>query len=279
MAGFTAAEVPRLKLKWAFGFPGELSADAQPTVAGGRVFVGTQSGNVYSLSAATGCVHWFFQAPPPCARPSASAASKQIPDRATRRSLAIAPPTSTRSMRPPARCCGKRKWTIIRSRGSPASPAFHNGRLYVGVASGEETAGATADYECCRFRGSLVALNGATGRTDLEDVHDRRRGAADDEEQDRHADVGAVGRAHLDEPGDRRQAERRVRHHRKQLQRSADQHQRRLRRVRSGFRQDPLVPPDDGCRTPGTPPAACRTRSTAPNPTGPISISPLRRSW
>ena len=30
-AGFTAADVPRLSLKWAFGLPGELSADGQPT--------------------------------------------------------------------------------------------------------------------------------------------------------------------------------------------------------------------------------------------------------
>src|SRR6185295_19250075 len=59
---FTAADVPRLKLKWAFGFPGELSADAQPAIVGGRVFVGTQSGTVYALSASTGCVHWFFKA-------------------------------------------------------------------------------------------------------------------------------------------------------------------------------------------------------------------------
>jgi len=51
-----------LKLKWAFGFPGELSADASPSIAGGRVFVGTQSGVVYALSAATGCVHWTFRA-------------------------------------------------------------------------------------------------------------------------------------------------------------------------------------------------------------------------
>ena len=43
------------------------------------------------------------------------------------------------------------------------SPTFHNGRLYVGVASGEEGAGAAANYECCRFRGSLVALNAANG--------------------------------------------------------------------------------------------------------------------
>jgi len=64
-AGLTAASVPRLKLKWAFGFPGDIAADAQPTVAGGRVYVGSQSGNVYALDAASGCVRWFFQAAAP----------------------------------------------------------------------------------------------------------------------------------------------------------------------------------------------------------------------
>ena len=44
-----------------------------------------------------------------------------------------------------------------------ASPTFHDGRLYVGVASGEETAGAVAEYECCTFRGSLVVLDAASG--------------------------------------------------------------------------------------------------------------------
>jgi polyvinyl alcohol dehydrogenase (cytochrome) len=61
-AGLTAAQVPRLKLKWAFGFPGDVAADAQPAVVGGRVFVGSQSGNVYALDAATGCLHWYFTA-------------------------------------------------------------------------------------------------------------------------------------------------------------------------------------------------------------------------
>ena len=61
MAGLTAADVPRLKLKWAFGFPGDLQSNAQSTIAGGRVFVGSAGGVVYSLSAATGCVHWFFE--------------------------------------------------------------------------------------------------------------------------------------------------------------------------------------------------------------------------
>src|SRR5262249_18570268 len=49
--GFTAGDVPRLKLKWAFGFPGDLSANAQPVIAAGRVFVGSPSGTVYALDA------------------------------------------------------------------------------------------------------------------------------------------------------------------------------------------------------------------------------------
>jgi polyvinyl alcohol dehydrogenase (cytochrome) len=44
------------------------------------------------------------------------------------------------------------------------SVVFHNGRLYVPVASAEETAGAPSTYECCRFRGSVNALDAATGR-------------------------------------------------------------------------------------------------------------------
>src|SRR3954470_12806366 len=52
--GLTAAQVPNLKLKWAFGFPDTISAYAQPTIASGRVFVGTQNGSVYSLDAKTG---------------------------------------------------------------------------------------------------------------------------------------------------------------------------------------------------------------------------------
>lgn len=163
-AGLTAAEVARLKPKWAFGFPGELSADAQPTVAGGRVFVGTQSGTVYAIDAASGCVHWSFQA-----------------DAAVRAAVSIGR-VETRSGPRFAAFIGDRSGHVYAVDGAngallwktkvdgfvfarvTGSPVFHDGRLYVGVASGEETAGATADYECCKFRGSLVALNAATGQ-------------------------------------------------------------------------------------------------------------------
>src|SRR5579864_8872045 len=60
-AGLSAAQVPGLKLKWAFGLPLAEEAHSQPTVVGGRVFLGSDAGTVYSLDAATGCVYWSFQ--------------------------------------------------------------------------------------------------------------------------------------------------------------------------------------------------------------------------
>src|SRR5438093_4486365 len=61
-AGLAPADIPKLKLKWAFGFPDDLQSNAQATIVGGRVFVGSPGGGVYSISAATGCIHWFYQA-------------------------------------------------------------------------------------------------------------------------------------------------------------------------------------------------------------------------
>src|SRR5271170_7431071 len=61
-AGLTAQQLPRLELKWAFGFPDAASAWAQPTIAGGWLFVGSQNGTVYALDAKSGCIHWFFSA-------------------------------------------------------------------------------------------------------------------------------------------------------------------------------------------------------------------------
>jgi polyvinyl alcohol dehydrogenase (cytochrome) len=161
MAGLAAGDVPNLKLKWAFGFPGELSADGQPSIAGGRVFVGTQSGTVYALSVATGCVHWTFSA-----------------DAAVRAAITIARLGSGNRF---VAFIGDRAanvYAVDASTGAliwkshvddhplarvTASPTYHDGRLYVGVASGEESAGAVPAYECCTFRGSLVALDASTG--------------------------------------------------------------------------------------------------------------------
>ena len=62
MAGLTPADVPKLTLKWSLGFPDASVAWSSPTVSGGRVYVGSQNGTVYSLDAKTGCIHWTYSA-------------------------------------------------------------------------------------------------------------------------------------------------------------------------------------------------------------------------
>ena len=57
-AGLRAEDVPRLTLKWAFAFPDSAVLRSQPAVYRGRVFAGSQNGDVYALDAATGCIHW-----------------------------------------------------------------------------------------------------------------------------------------------------------------------------------------------------------------------------
>ncbi len=61
-AGLTAADLPRLKLKWAFGYANVSAARAQPTVYGGRLFVASENGEVHSLDPRTGCAYWTFKA-------------------------------------------------------------------------------------------------------------------------------------------------------------------------------------------------------------------------
>jgi len=123
-AGFTAAQVPRLKLKWAFGFPGDVAADAQPTVVGGRVFVGSQSGNVYALNASTGCIHWYF---PAAASVRAAVTIGRVETNSQSRDVAFIGDragTCTPSRRRRVRCCGKQRSTIIRWPASPVRRFF-----------------------------------------------------------------------------------------------------------------------------------------------------------
>jgi polyvinyl alcohol dehydrogenase (cytochrome) len=164
MAGLTSADVPRLKLKWAFGFPGDLQSNAQSTIAGGRVFVGSAGGVVYSLSAATGCVHWFFETGAPM-RAAISVARIKTPS--GMRYVALFGDGAANAYAVDAET-GKLLWKT-KVETSPVaritgSPTFYDGRYYVPMASSEEGAGTTPTYECCHFRGSVTALDASTGK-------------------------------------------------------------------------------------------------------------------
>jgi polyvinyl alcohol dehydrogenase (cytochrome) len=165
-AGLSADQVPRLKLKWAFGLPAAEEVYSQPTVAGGRVFFGADTGAVYSVDAASGCVYWSFQA-----------------DAAVRTAISIKPVKKSESTTYGVyfgdlkanvymleAATGKLIWKtkvddhpLARITGAPT---LYQDRLYVPVSSLEERAGGTSTvYPCCTFRGSVLALDANTGST------------------------------------------------------------------------------------------------------------------
>lgn len=160
MAGLAASDVPKLKLKWAFGIPGVLRAYAQPTVAGGRMFIGTGTRKVFALDASTGCVHWSFDAE---AGVRTAISLGRIGNRwavyfGDQSGWAYAVDATS----------GKLIWKTRVENYSGAlitgAPVLYAGHLYVPVSSGEEILGAGPDYECCKFRGSLSSLDAATGK-------------------------------------------------------------------------------------------------------------------
>jgi polyvinyl alcohol dehydrogenase (cytochrome) len=160
-AGLTAEQVPRLSLKWAFGFPDATSAWSQPTVASGRLFVGSQNGSVYSLDAKTGCIYWVFSA-----RSGVRTAVTFGPRQGSAGYAVYFGDTGSNVYAVDA-ATGRELWSRrldahVQAR-ITGSPTLFQDRLYVPVSSIEETAAAQPGYECCTFRGSLNALDANTG--------------------------------------------------------------------------------------------------------------------
>lgn len=160
-SGLTAADIPKLKVKWAFGIPYEVTVEAQPTVVGDRVYFGSATGAVYSLDAKTGCQYWSFKADTRM-RTALNIAKIGNQD------IAYFGDSETNVYAVNAET-GKLIWRtrldMHPMSGITAAPKFYKGRLYVGVrSSSEEVAAGDPKYPCCTFRGSMVALDGATGK-------------------------------------------------------------------------------------------------------------------
>jgi polyvinyl alcohol dehydrogenase (cytochrome) len=155
-AGLTSQTTPQLKLKWAFGFPGVTTGFGVPTVFNGRLFVGAADGTVYSLDASSGCIHWTYTAAGGV-RVSPIIANGSVYFGDLRGNVYALKADG-----------GALIWKVRADEHPGAvitgSPKFDSGRLYVPV-SGRDESIATANpaYECCTFRGSVVALDAATG--------------------------------------------------------------------------------------------------------------------
>jgi polyvinyl alcohol dehydrogenase (cytochrome) len=163
--GLTAADLPALQLKWAFGYANVASVRAQPTVAGGRLFAASENGTIYALNAATGCTYWKFKtlsgvvtAPSVGAYRSASGKAGYAIYFGDRKANAYAVDADS----------GEQLWVRKvdehRFAGITGALTAYGGRVYVPVQGvGEEGQGSHNNYECCTFRGSVSALDGNTG--------------------------------------------------------------------------------------------------------------------
>ena len=164
-ASLQAQDVPRLKLKWAFAYPGALRARSQPNFAMGALFVGSQNGTVYALDAATGCVRWTFRATAEVRTPVVIAPWNAA-DASHARPLAFFGDIVGRAYAVDAQT-GELRWKHRVDDHAAATitgaPVFNAGRLYVPVSSLEE-ASTDPKYPCCTFRGSVVALDANSGK-------------------------------------------------------------------------------------------------------------------
>jgi polyvinyl alcohol dehydrogenase (cytochrome) len=155
-AGLDRDQVRRLKLEWAFGFP--VPSTVQPTIYDGRLLTASMDGTVYSLDAKTGCIEWIYKAAAGIrASISVSADGQEVffgDSRAIVYALNLA--------------SGRLVWKTHVDPHPLAvitgAPLLLRERLYVPLSSGEEGAATNPYYQCCTFRGGVVALDAATGR-------------------------------------------------------------------------------------------------------------------
>jgi polyvinyl alcohol dehydrogenase (cytochrome) len=161
--GLKAEDVPRLKVKWAWAHPGPM-ATGQPTIIGDRLYVTTEVGQIFCLNADTGCTYWTINGG---AAVRAAINIGPLPS-GSQAKYALYFGDEKSNVQAVDAATGKLLWKTkiedhMLSR-ITGSPVLYRDRIYVPVSSFEETAGRDAKYECCKFRGSIVALNAYTGK-------------------------------------------------------------------------------------------------------------------
>ena len=160
-------QISKLKPKWVFTTGGDVSARA--AVVNGVAYFPDWAGNLWAVDAQSGHLVWSHKlsdyglTPGTVSRTSPAVANglvyigtQYVSSGLTGWLLAINAST------------GALVWKVQPDTSNPfpvitASPAVAGGVVYVGMTSNEEYAAANPSYVCCSVRGSVVALNAATG--------------------------------------------------------------------------------------------------------------------
>jgi len=156
-----AKNIAQLKLSWVFAFPYASRARVQPTIVGNTLFTASQDGTIYALDRLTGCIRWTIKADAEIR--SAITIGYDENNQANRlyfsdfSSHVYAVDLNTKQRLWKVKVDDHPVTTIT------GSLSLYKNRLFVPVSSLEIVSALDTEYECCTFRGSVVALNATDG--------------------------------------------------------------------------------------------------------------------
>ncbi|HLH44393.1 MAG TPA: PQQ-binding-like beta-propeller repeat protein [Bryobacteraceae bacterium] len=157
--GIGLNQVSKLKLKWAYGFEGDVTAFGAPTVFGSTVFVGSAGGAVQALEAGTGCLRWMYRASGPVRSAPVVVANGATHVLVFTDLIGWAYGVEAET----GRELWKKRPEAHESTRLTGTAAQANGIVFIPAASWEETRASNPEYACCTFRGSVTALRAKDG--------------------------------------------------------------------------------------------------------------------
>lgn len=158
-SNINSQNLKKLKLKWVFAFPGATRSRSQPSVSGNVIFIGGQNSYLYALDREEGCVRWRTKI-------EGEVRSAPVIEVINGQPIVFAGDYEGNLYKFNA-ITGENIWTKS-LRYHPrviltGSVRVYDGVIYVPLSSREWADGANPDYECCTFRGGVMALDANTG--------------------------------------------------------------------------------------------------------------------
>jgi polyvinyl alcohol dehydrogenase (cytochrome) len=159
----TPDTVAKLRPIWSTALKG--ASRATPVLDGGSLYIPNSNGYLYKIDAKTGAIVREIELAQILDMPGASASKGvAVTDHAIIFGLHNGPIVVALD-----KDSGALLWkvTVDDFHGAviTQTPLVHGGRVFIGVSGlGEEVAATTPPYDCCGFRGSMVALDAGTGR-------------------------------------------------------------------------------------------------------------------
>jgi polyvinyl alcohol dehydrogenase (cytochrome) len=164
LAGLTGADLPKLELAWAQGFPGATEMRSQPVVTADTVYVGVGSTlSVYAFDLDSGCLRWVHRGEAPI---RSALAYGRLPNGG---GPILYYGTGGGSVQVLNALDGSSLWSrsvkLDPTSIVTGTPVQYGSKLYVPVSNFDVARARDPAYECCKGRGGVVALDVISGET------------------------------------------------------------------------------------------------------------------